>query len=123
MSLPLSERAAALQPSATLAIGRQARELRAKGVDVVAFGAGEPDFPVPEPVREATQRAIREGNNHYTDPPGLPELREAIAAKLSRENGLDFAPDQICVSTGAKGKFWKANMVWKMGWWFRSRSG
>lgn len=102
MTTPLAARAAALTPSATLAIGRQARELKAKGVDVVAFGAGEPDFPVPAPVRAACERAIRDGQNRYTDAAGIPELRAAIAQKLAHENGVEFAPDQILVSTGAK---------------------
>ncbi len=102
MTLPLSERASALTPSATLAIGKQARELRAQGRDVIAFGAGEPDFPVPEAVQAAAQRAVTDGHSKYLDTAGLPALREAIAAKLNRDNGGDFAPDQILVCTGAK---------------------
>lgn len=111
MTLPLSDRAAAIQPSATLAIGKLARELRAQGLDVIAFGAGEPDFPVPAPVQAAVQRAVADGHSKYLDTAGLPALREGIAAKLNRENGGDFAPNQILVCTGAKQALYVAMQV------------
>ncbi|MHC5019480.1 MAG: pyridoxal phosphate-dependent aminotransferase [Planctomycetota bacterium] len=111
MTLPLSERAAALQPSATLAIGKQARELRAQGRDVIAFGAGEPDFPVPDAVQAAVRQAVADGHSKYLDTAGLPALREGIAAKLNRDNGGDYAPDQILVCTGAKQALYMAMQV------------
>jgi len=78
------------------------KELRAKGVDVISFGAGEPDFDTPEHVKKAAIRAIEEGFTKYTDTSGIFELREAICQKLLRENGLAYTPEQIVVSNGAK---------------------
>jgi aspartate aminotransferase len=98
----LAERARRLAPSPTLAITARARALRAQGVDVISFGAGEPDFDTPERVKAAAVRAIAEGQTKYTDIPGIPELRAAVCAKLKRDNGLDYEPADVIVSVGAK---------------------
>jgi len=98
----LSERARRLQPSATLAIAARARAMRAQGIDVVSFSAGEPDFDTPERVKAAAVRALAEGHTKYTDTAGIPELRSAICAKLKRDNGLDYEPADVIVSVGAK---------------------
>ena len=98
----LSERARRLAPSPTLAITARARALRAQGVEVISFGAGEPDFDTPERVKAAAVRAIAEGHTKYTDTAGIPELRAAVCAKLKRDNGLDYEPADVVVSVGAK---------------------
>jgi aspartate aminotransferase len=98
----LSERARRLQPSATLAIAARARAMRAQGIDVVSFSAGEPDFDTPERVKAAAARALAEGRTKYTDTAGIPELRSAICAKLKRDNGLDYEPADVIASVGAK---------------------
>ena len=78
------------------------RELRAKGIDVIDLSVGEPDFNTPEHIKEAAKKAIDDNWSHYTPVPGYPELREAICRKLKRDNGLEYKPQQIVVSTGAK---------------------
>lgn len=83
-------------------MNQRARALREGGVDVVDLTVGEPDFPTPEPVREAAKRAIDEGNNFYTPVGGYSDLREAVSRKLSRENGLDYPASRVMVSNGAK---------------------
>ncbi len=104
----MSARVRALKPSETLALGARARELRAQGQSVVSFAAGEPDFDTPPDICEAGIQAIRAGHTRYTAVGGVPELRTAIAEKLRRENGLDYAPSQIVVSNGAKHAIWNA---------------
>ncbi len=81
----------------------KALELRRQGVDVIALTAGEPDFDTPEFIKEAAWQALKEGKTKYTPPAGIPELREAISEKFRRENGLEYAPDQITVGVGGKG--------------------
>ena len=98
----LAERARRLTPSPTLAITAKARAMRAQGVDVISFGAGEPDFDTPERIKAAAVRALSEGQTKYTDPAGIPELRAAVCAKLRRDNGLDYEPADVIVSVGAK---------------------
>ncbi len=98
----LSRRLSFLKPSPTLTITAKAKELRAKGIDVVGFGAGEPDFDTPEFIKEACIKALREGKTKYAPPPGIPELREAIAEKLLKENGVEYKPSEVVVSAGAK---------------------
>ncbi|WP_457632908.1 pyridoxal phosphate-dependent aminotransferase [Oceanithermus desulfurans] len=99
----LSKRAQALKPSSTVAMNARALELRRQGVDVIALTAGEPDFDTPQHVKDAACRALAEGKTKYTPPAGIPELREALARKFERENGLAYAPDQITVGAGGKG--------------------
>ncbi len=98
----LSQRVAQLKPSATLTITAKAKELRAKGIDVIGFGAGEPDFDTPEFVKEACIKALKEGMTKYAPSAGIPQLREALAQKLYEENSVEYKPSEIVVSTGAK---------------------
>ncbi|MEO0560133.1 MAG: aminotransferase class I/II-fold pyridoxal phosphate-dependent enzyme, partial [Bacteroidota bacterium] len=93
---------AAMQPSATLAISARAKQLKRQGRDVIALSAGEPDFPTPAPIVEAAHQALRDGHFGYTPNAGIPELREAIAAKLKLQNGLDVCATDILCSNGAK---------------------
>jgi aspartate aminotransferase len=98
----LAARVRSLSPSRTIAMNQRARELREGGADVIDLTVGEPDFPTPEPVRAAAKRAIDEGNNFYTPVAGYNDLREAVARKLRRENGLEYPASRVMVSTGAK---------------------
>ena len=107
----LSERITALRPSPTLAITAKARELRAQGVDVIGFGAGEPDFDTPEPIVRAAQEALEEGFTHYTAVGGIQELKEAIARKLLRDNDTAYRPEEIIVTVGAKQAFFSVCQV------------
>ena len=100
--LDLNPRVASMQPSATLAMTARAKQLRREGRPVIGLSAGEPDFDTPAPIAEAGIRAIQEGYTHYTENMGLPELREKICAKLQRENGLAYTPEQVLCSNGAK---------------------
>jgi aspartate aminotransferase len=102
MVYPIARRAASLSPSLTLAIDSQAKAMKAAGEDVVGFGAGEPDFDTPQHIKDAAAKALAEGFTKYTPSAGIPELREAIAAKFRRENGLAYQPSQIIVSNGGK---------------------
>ena len=98
----VSDRLNRLSESATLAMARMSRELQAKGVNVIALSLGEPDFDTPEFIKEAGKKAIDDNFSHYTPVPGLVELRSSIAAKFKRDNNLEYKPDQIVTSTGAK---------------------
>ncbi|MBW6461069.1 MAG: pyridoxal phosphate-dependent aminotransferase [Bacteroidales bacterium] len=98
----LAQRIHNLSESETLAMTRRSRELAAQGIDVINLSIGEPDFNTPEHIKEAAIRAIHENKTHYPPVPGYPELRKAICQKLKRDNNLDFTPEQIVVSTGAK---------------------
>ncbi len=98
----LANRLKAIKPSPTLALNAKAKALAAQGVDVVSLAAGEPDFDTPEFIKEAVVEALRQGFTKYTPTSGILELREAICAKLERDNQLTFAPDQVLVTVGAK---------------------
>ncbi|MGF1660665.1 MAG: pyridoxal phosphate-dependent aminotransferase [Rubrimonas sp.] len=98
----LSDAVSRLAPSATVAITQKARELAAQGRDVISLSAGEPDFDTPEHIREAAKQAIDRGATRYTAPDGIPELKAAISRKFQRENGVDYDPREIMVSTGGK---------------------
>lgn len=98
----ISQRAQNLQPSATLKVTGRAKELKREGKSIVSLSAGEPDFKTPPHICDAAIAAINEGQHGYTMNPGTPELREAICAKLKRDNGLDYDPSQIVCSNGAK---------------------
>ena len=98
----VSNRLKQLSESATLAMARMSRELKAQGHNVIALSLGEPDFNTPEFIKESAKNAVDNNYSHYTPVPGLLELREAISKKLKRDNKLDYSPDQIVVSTGAK---------------------
>ncbi|MGO1346669.1 MAG: pyridoxal phosphate-dependent aminotransferase [Bifidobacterium psychraerophilum] len=99
----LSDRINIVSPSATLAVDSKAKAMKASGVDVIGFGAGEPNFPTPQAIVDAAAEACRDPRNHrYTPTAGLPELREAIAAKTLRDSGYEVDPSQIVVSNGGK---------------------
>jgi aspartate aminotransferase len=98
----ISKRAASLAPSLTLAIDSKAKQMKAEGQDVVGFGAGEPDFDTPQHIKDAAAKALADGFTKYTPSAGIPELRQAIADKFKRENGLTYKPSQIIVSCGGK---------------------
>jgi aspartate aminotransferase len=98
----LADRLKTLAPSSTLAVQAKARELRARGVDVISFGAGEPDFDTPQRIKDAAVQAMQRGQTKYTEVGGVPELRAAVCAKLKRDNGLAYEPADILISVGAK---------------------
>ena len=100
--MDLSSHSVQLTPSLTLAIDSKAKAMRAEGIDVCGFGAGEPDFDTPEHIKEAAIKALQEGFTKYTPSAGLPELRTAISEKFSKANGIDYKPNQVIVSNGAK---------------------
>jgi aspartate aminotransferase len=102
MNYRISQRAASLSPSLTLAIDAKAKQMKAEGQDVVGFGAGEPDFDTPRHIKEAAIQALNAGFTKYTPSSGIPELRQAIADKFKRENGLSYKPSQVIVSCGGK---------------------
>ena len=102
MSLTLSKKAQAVKPSSTLAITAKAKELKASGVDIVGFGAGEPDFNTPKNICDAGIEAINTGFTKYTPASGTNELKSAISKKFKEFNGLDYAPNQIVISNGGK---------------------
>ncbi len=106
MSKILSNRVQKVRPSPTLAITAQAAELRARGNNVISLGAGEPDFDTPEHIKSAAIEAIQSGLTKYTAVDGTAELKSAIIDKFKRDNGLEFAGDQILVSCGAKHSFY-----------------
>ena len=102
MNYKISKRAASLSPSLTLAIDSKAKAMKAAGEDVVGFGAGEPDFDTPQHIKDAAAKALADGFTKYTPAAGIPELRQAIADKHKKENGLTYKPSQIIVSCGGK---------------------
>lgn len=102
MALTLSKKAMAVKPSSTLAITAKANEMKANGIDVVGFGAGEPDFNTPDNICEAAIKALMNGFTKYTPVPGTLELRKAICEKFKQFNNLNYEPDQIVVSNGGK---------------------
>src|ERR1700761_9766693 len=100
--MELAQRATILTPSLTLSIDSKAKAMKAEGIDVCGFGAGEPDFDTPEHIKRAAIEAIEAGFTKYTPSSGIPELRQAIAGKFQRENDLTYKPSQIIVSNGGK---------------------
>src|SRR6201981_2576188 len=100
--MEISERAAQLTPSLTLSIDSKAKAMKAEGIDVCGFGAGEPDFDTPEHIKRAAIEALEAGFTKYTPNAGIPELRQAIADKLAADNGLSYRATQVIVSNGAK---------------------
>ena len=98
----VSDRVACLSESATLAVAQKSRELKEKGIDVISLGVGEPDFNTPDFIKEAAKKAIDDNFSTYSPVPGYPQLLKAIVDKLKRDNGLDYATNQIIVSNGAK---------------------
>lgn len=107
----LADRMGNIKPSPTVAVTTKANELKAAGKDVLGLGAGEPDFPTPEHIQEAAIKALHDGHTRYLSPAGLPALREAVAAKFKRDNGLDYAANQVAVSCGGKQCIFNALMA------------
>jgi len=98
----LAQRATTLTPSLTLAIDAKAKKMKAQGVDVCGFGAGEPDFDTPQHIKDAAAKALADGFTKYTPSSGIPELRAAVAEKLKADNGLEYQPSQVIINCGAK---------------------
>ncbi len=109
--MDLAKRVSELTPSLTLAIDSKAKALRAEGIDIYSFGAGEPDFDTPEHIKAAAIEALNAGFTKYTPSSGMPELRAAISEKFKRDNGLDYKPSEIIVSNGAKQSCFNAIMA------------
>jgi aspartate aminotransferase len=106
--MKISARAAGVPASATMAVTGRAKEMKAAGIDVVSYGAGEPDFDTPDFIKDAAIAAMKAGKTGYTATPGIPELRKAISEKFKTDNGLDYSPDQIIVNIGAKHSVYEA---------------
>jgi len=106
--MKVSKRAQEVPPSATIAVTARAQELKAQGVDVVGFGAGEPDFDTPDYIKDAAIASLKAGQTKYTAAAGIIKLRKTIADKLKRENGLDYAPEQVIVNIGGKHSVYEA---------------
>ena len=98
----LSKVASAVQPSSTLAIDTLAKQMRADGIDVIGFGTGEPDFPTPQNIVEAAERAMAENKTKYTPASGIPQLKEAVCYRMKEDCGLDYRPENCFVASGAK---------------------
>ena len=114
--MKFSSRIEKVNPSMTLAIDAKAKELKAKGEDVIGFGAGEPDYDTPDRIKQAGIRAIEANETHYTPVGGTNELKDAIVAKMERDNGLNYDRNQIIVSCGAKHSFYNlAQALWEEG--------
>lgn len=111
MGLNLSKKALAISPSVTLEITAKAKAMKAEGIDVIGFGAGEPDFDTPDNIKEAGIKAINEGLTRYTAASGIVELKEAICKKLRVDNNLEYSPDNIVISSGAKHSIFNALMA------------
>ncbi|OUS20706.1 aspartate aminotransferase [Rhodobacterales bacterium 59_46_T64] len=107
----LSKTLARVKPSPTIAVTTMAGELKAAGRDVIGLGAGEPDFDTPQNIKDAGIAAINAGKTKYTAPDGIPELKQAICAKLKRDNGLEYVPAQVSVGTGGKQILYNALMA------------
>jgi len=107
----LSNALGRIKPAATIAVSQKARDLAAEGRDVIGLGAGEPDFPTPDNIKQAAFRAIERNETRYTAVEGIPELRKAICQKFKRENGLDYKPAQTLVAPGGKAIIFNAFMA------------
>ena len=106
--MKLARRVGKIQPSPTLAITNKANQMKAQGIDVVGFGAGEPDFDTPDHIKAVAKKALDDGYTKYTPVPGSPELKDAVIAKLKRDNGLEYKRENIIVSLGAKHSIYNA---------------
>ncbi|WP_425447508.1 pyridoxal phosphate-dependent aminotransferase [Dethiothermospora halolimnae] len=108
MDFNLSRKAKSITPSVTLEITAKAKAMKSEGIDVIGFGAGEPDFNTPKNIQNAGIKAIEDGNTRYTATPGIMELRKAVCDKFKRDNDLDYKPENILVSSGAKHSIYNA---------------
>jgi aspartate aminotransferase len=102
MKIPLSDRALKIKEAAMATMGRLSRELKAEGKNVLTLSLGEPDFDTPGFIKQAAKKAIDDNFSHYSPIPGYADLREAVCRKFKRDNGLDYTPAQVVISTGAK---------------------
>lgn len=109
--MSLSKRAGLISPSITLAITAKAKKMKQEGIDVIGFGAGEPDFDTPDYIKEAAKNSIDSGFTKYTPASGIPELKEAVCNKLKKDNGLDYEVPEIIISCGAKHALYNAMQV------------
>jgi aspartate aminotransferase len=100
--IAVSKMAAAVQPSATLAAGARAKQMKAEGISVYDFSLGEPDFPTPEHICAAAIKAMQKGHTRYTPAAGIPELRAAVARTYQKIYGISYTPEQVVISSGAK---------------------
>lgn len=110
-TLQLSDRARALKPSSTLAVTAMVNAMKARGLDVIGFGAGQPDFDTPESIKQAAIRSLEDGQTKYMPTPGTNEARAAIAKKLREDNGIDCAPEHVVITVGAKHAMYMAMQV------------
>lgn len=106
--MSISKRIGSISPSVTLAITAKAKQMQQEGIDVIGFGAGEPDFDTPEHIKEAAKKAIDSGFTKYTPVSGIKELKEAVCKKFKNDNNLDYSPEEILVSCGAKHSIFNA---------------
>jgi aspartate aminotransferase len=111
MPLPLASRSELIAPSATLAMGAEAKKLKSQGIEVLDFALGEPDFNTPANIQRAAIRAMEAGQTHYTPPAGIPELRSAVADHYTQHHGLPTVPGQVVISNGAKHSIHNALMA------------
>jgi aspartate aminotransferase len=106
--MSISKKVSLISPSLTLAITAKAKQMKQEGIDVIGFGAGEPDFDTPDHIKDAAKKAIDEGFTKYTPASGIKELKEAICKKFKNDNNLDYSPDEVLVSCGAKHSIFNA---------------
>ena len=111
MALALASRSELIAPSATLAMGAEAKKLKSQGIEVLDFALGEPDFNTPANIQQAAIRAMEAGQTHYTPPAGIPELRSAVADLYTQQHGLPTVPAQVVISNGAKHSIHNALMA------------
>ncbi|HUT53913.1 MAG TPA: aminotransferase class I/II-fold pyridoxal phosphate-dependent enzyme, partial [bacterium] len=109
--MKLSSRVKKIKPSATLAVSAAAKAMQAQGIDVIGFGAGEPDFDTPQHIKDAAIKALNAGFTKYTPESGIDELKQAVADKFKRDNGLEYKKDQVIVSVGGKHCLFNAYMA------------
>ncbi len=107
----LAKRMAKIKPSPTLAVSAKAKAMKARGIDVIGFGAGEPDFDTPDHIKQAAIKAIESGFTKYTPAGGIPELKQAVCEKFKKDNNLDYQSEEIIVSCGAKHSIFNAIMA------------
>src|ERR1700675_1016754 len=100
--MKIAERLAKVSPSATLKLTSKAKEMKAKGLPVISFGAGEPDFDTPQAVKNEAIRCLNAGFTKYTPTSGIPELRTAVCEKFAEDQGLKYSPENVVISCGAK---------------------
>ena len=108
---PISKIASSVQASTTLAIDAMFKEMKANGIDVVGFGAGEPDFPTPQRIKDAAIRAIHDNKTTYTPASGLLELKKAVCYRMKEDLDLNYEPSQVVVTSGAKHVLYTVLMV------------